>query len=301
MSAPLISAKNLSHRYGKTLALDDVSIEMQSGQVTALLGPNGAGKSTLIHLLLGLMPAQSGRIEVLGRAPAAAAKSGQWGTMLQASGVQETLTVTELLNLFASLYPLPADIESLVDEAGLDGLERARFDRLSGGQKQRVMFALALIGQPRLLILDEPTTGLDPAARRRLWEVISERRSQGVSVLLCTHYMDEAETLADRIIVLNRGRVLAEGSADEIKSRVPRAQILARSELTVDELLDLPAVQSAQPHEQRFSVLSSDAPATLRAWLAADQELSRLEVKGADLEAAFLQLTDNAKSKDLPS
>jgi len=301
MDSPLIRLDEVSHRYGNKAALDAVSIEMQSGQVTALLGPNGAGKSTLIHLLLGLLPVQSGHIEVMGRTPSVAAKAGEWGTMLQSSGVQDTLTVIELLNLFASLYPAPAEIDSLIDEAGLEGLERTRFERLSGGQKQRVMFALALVGQPRLLILDEPTTGLDPAARRGLWDVISQRRAQGVSVLLCTHYMDEAEKLADQIIVLNRGRVLAEGSPDSIKSRVPNAQIFARSRLTLDELRRLPAVQSVESREQRLSVLSSDAPATLKAWLAADQELDDLEVKGADLETAFLNLTRKAPSKELLS
>ncbi len=301
MQSTLIRVDGVSHHYGSKAALNSVSIEMQAGEVTALLGPNGAGKSTLIHLLLGLLPVQSGRIEVMGQSPSAAAKSGRWGTMLQSSGVQDTLTVIELLNLFASLYPNPASIDALIEEAQLEGLERTRFERLSGGQKQRVMFALALVGQPRLLILDEPTTGLDPAARRGLWDVIAQRRARGVSVLLCTHYLDEAERLADQIIVLNRGRVLAEGSPDAIKSRLPSAQILARTRLSVDELLKLPAVQNAEAGEQRQSVLSADAPTTLRAWLAADDDLDDLEVKGADLETAFLNLTSQVQTKELSS
>lgn len=301
MPSPLIRADNLTHHFGKNRALDDISFDMQAGQVTALLGPNGAGKSTLIHLLLGLLPLQSGQLEVMGCSPSEAAKEGQWGTMLQSSGVQDTLTVEELLNLFASLYPRPVAVDSLIAEARLGGLASQRFDHLSGGQKQRVMFALALVGQPRLLILDEPTTGLDPAARRGLWEVISQRRSQGVSVLLCTHYLDEAERLADQIIVLHRGRVLAEGTADSIKARVPNAQILARSRLGADALAALPAVRNVESRDSRLSVLTADAPATLRAWLAADHELADLEVKGADLETAFLNLTQRAPAKELTS
>lgn len=301
MHEPLIRIDNVTHHYGKSPALDSVSFEMQSGQVTALLGPNGAGKSTLIHLLLGLIPVQSGEIEVMGHSPSAASRAGQWGAMLQSSGVQDTLTVIELLYLFASLYPQPASIDALIEQARLEGLERTRFERLSGGQKQRVMFALALVGQPRLLILDEPTTGLDPAARRGLWDVISQRRSEGVSVLLCTHYLDEAEKLADKVVVLNHGRVLAEGSSDSIKARVPTTQILARSRLDQASLLGLPAVQSVAQRDQRVLVLTSNAAATLRAWLDADAELDELEVKGADLESAFLNLTQDANATELSS
>ncbi len=290
-----IVCKNVGFAYVKgrqpVKALSGLSLSIESGQVTALLGPNGAGKTTLIHLLLGLLPIQSGQIEVMGQSPAEAAKAGQWGAMLQSSGVQDTLTVVELLHLFASLYPAPDDLQSLIKEAGLEGLERTRFDRLSGGQKQRVMFALALVGQPRLLILDEPTTGLDPAARRGLWRAIERRREQGLSILLCTHYLDEAEVLADRVIVLNQGQVLANGSVNSIKARMPSAQIQAESALDKTQLAGLPSVQRLDCRERRWVVLSSNAPATLRAWLEADPHLRDLEVRNADLETAFLNLT----------
>jgi len=295
MSSEVIRCHDVSHRYGKTIALKSLNLSMQAGQVTALLGPNGAGKSTLIHLLLGLLPVQSGQIEVMGRAPKEAAKSGQWGAMLQTSGVQDTLTVTELLYLFSSLYAQPAAIDDLIDEAGLSGLEQTRYARLSGGQKQRMLFALSLVGQPQLLILDEPTTGLDPAARRGLWRAIERRRADGVTVLLCTHYLDEAEHLADQVVVLNHGEVLATDTADAIKARVPNAQILARSTLDDNALNDLPAVQSVDHREDRVAVLSADAPSTLRAWLSADQQLSDLDVRGADLETAFLSLTNESQ------
>jgi len=299
MHEPLIRIDKVTHHYGKTPALDSVSFEMQSGQVTALLGPNGAGKSTLIHLLLGLLPVQNGQIEVLGRTPRQASKAGQWGAMLQSSGVQDTLTVVELLHLFGSLYPAPSDVDVLIEEAGLQGLERTRFERLSGGQKQRVLFALALVGGPRLLILDEPTTGLDPAARRGLWQAIERRREQGLSILMCTHYLDEAEVLADRVVVLSQGRVLANGSVDSIKARMPSAQIQAESGLDEARLSSLPSVQRLERKDRRWAVLSSDAPATLRAWLDADPGLRDLDVRGADLETAFLNLTAESNPQEV--
>ena len=298
MSSEVIRCHDVSHRYGKTTALKSLNLSMQAGQVTALLGPNGAGKSTLIHLLLGLLPVQSGHIEVLGAVPKKASKSGQWGAMLQTSGVQDTLTVTELLQLFSSLYANPATVEDLVEEAGLGGLENTRYKRLSGGQKQRVLFALALVGQPKLLILDEPTTGLDPAARRRMWRAIERRRDQGLSILLCTHYMDEAENLADRVIVLNHGQVLANGSIDSIKARMPSAQILAKSSLDKSQLRQLPSVQRVDQGDRRWTVLTSDAPATLRAWLQSDDALHDLDVRSADLETAFINLTADNSSQE---
>ncbi|AKS41320.1 ABC transporter ATP-binding protein [Wenzhouxiangella marina] len=291
MNASVIELNEVSHVYRGPKALDSVDLSLRAGQVTALLGPNGAGKTTLIHLLLGLLPVQSGRIRVLGQSPAAAARSGQWGAMLQSSGVQDTLTVSELLQLFGSLYVDPAPARGLIEEAGLGGLEHRRFAALSGGQKQRVLFALALVGRPRLLILDEPTTGLDPVARRGMWQAIERRRAEGLSILLCTHYLDEAEILADQVVVLNKGRILAKGSVDDIKARMPNAQIQAASSLPEARIAALPGVQRVESTDRRWNVLSADASATLRAWLSADPGLHDLDVRSADLETAFINLT----------
>lgn len=211
----IATCRQLRHTYGRTVALDGVDLSLPEGQVTALLGPNGAGKTTLIHLLLGLLPVQSGEVRLFeGLDPADPAIRTRIGTMLQSSGVQGNLTVLELLRLFASFYRAPEDFAALVDEAGLQGLEHRRFERLSGGQQQRVLFALAAVGRPDWLILDEPTTGLDPAARRRVWRAIEARRAAGASILLCTHFMDEAKRLADRVVVMDRGRILHDGPLD---------------------------------------------------------------------------------------
>ncbi len=217
MAHPIIATcSNLRHAYGRTVALDGVDLALPQGQVTALLGPNGAGKTTLIHLLLGLLPVQSGVIRLFdGLDPADPAIRRRIGVMLQSSGVQGNLTVLELLRLFASFYGAPGDFDALLEEAGLQGLEQRRFERLSGGQQQRVLFALAAVGRPDWLILDEPTTGLDPAARRQAWRAIEARRAAGASILLCTHFMDEARRLADRVVVMDRGRVLHDGPLAE--------------------------------------------------------------------------------------
>ena len=215
------------------------------------------------------------------------------GVMLQQSGVQENLTVRELIELFASFYPAPATLDELLDECGLVGLDTRRFDRLSGGQRQRVLYALGVVGRPDLLVLDEPTTGLDPAARRRMWSAIEARRAAGTAILLSTHFMEEAERLADRICVLDQGRVRATGTPDEIRRQVPRDTIRARTALGVEQLRALPEVQHVRRTEAGVEILSASGTQTLRALLDADPEVAGLEVRAADLETAFLALTDN--------
>lgn len=287
--------ENIHHAYRARPALAGIDLELAAGQVTALLGPNGAGKTTLIHLLLGLIPVQRGRIELFGaHAPGSPVPRARIGVMLQKSGVQENLTVAELIALFGSFHARPEPIAQLLAEAGLEGLEGRRFDRLSGGQQQRVLFALACVGQAEWLILDEPTTGLDPAARRAIWAAIQARRAAGTSILLCTHYLDEAQQLADRVVVLNHGRVLADGSPDAIRRRVARDRIRVASALTPNDLRALPAVEEVSIAEDLVELMSSDATATVRELLQRDRTAARLEVAPADLETAFLHLTENA-------
>ena len=296
MTALVAELNGVSHRYADLHALDDIDLRLEAGRVTALLGPNGAGKSTLIHLLLGLKSVQSGSIRLFGEhAPDARACRSRIGTMLQASGVQDNLTVIELLALFASFYPDHADFDALIAEAGLIGLEDRRYARLSGGQQQRALFALAAVGRPDWLILDEPTTGLDPAARRRLWQAIETRRDAGASILLCTHYMDEAQRLADHVVVLDRGRVLHQGTPDAIRQQVPQDRIRVRSQLDRSALEALPCVQQVERAEHGWTLLSSKGVDSVRALLAADPGADGLEVAGADLETAFLSLTEAAR------
>ncbi len=292
----LAECRGLIYRYASTSALDGVDLTLRRGRVTALLGPNGAGKSTLIHLLLGLKKLQSGTIRLFGEhAPDAHASRSRIGTMLQASGVQGNLTVRELLALFASFYPTRTDLDTLIDEAGLAGLDGRHFGRLSGGQKQRALFALAAVGNPDWLILDEPTTGLDPAARRRLWQAVETRRGAGASILLCTHYMDEAQRLADHVVVMDRGRILHQGTPDEIRRQVPQDRIRVRTRLDRSALERLPGVQQVERVDAGWSLLSSRGVDTVRALLDADDRVDDLEVAGADLETAFLALTESRR------
>jgi len=289
----IVRLEQVGYRYGSQPALAGVDLEIESGRITALLGPNGAGKTTLIHLLLGLIATQTGTLRLFDDlAPGDRACCRRCGVMLQASGVQHNLTVSELIALFASFYPAPVAAEALLAECGLQGLESRRFDRLSGGQQQRVLFALAVVGNPELLVLDEPTTGLDPAARRSIWAAIEARRAAGTAILLSTHFMAEAERLADRICVLDRGRVRASGSPDQIRRRVPRDTIRVRTALPKDRLLALPHVQHVQMSDSGAEILATRGTPALRALLAADPAIDGIEVRPADLETAFLALTD---------
>jgi len=293
-SDTVVKVENLSHHYGAgaaSAALDAVDVQLQAGQVTALLGPNGAGKTTLIKLLLGLLPLQHGQISVLGCAPGSVQARQRIGVMLQASGVQDNLTVLELLRLFASLYRQPLASGALLQRLDLAAIANKRFHTLSGGQQQRVLFAIALCGDPQLLILDEPSTGMDPAARRRFWEVIRECRADGRAILLCTHYMDEAEQLADNILVLNQGRVLLHASPAAIRQRVPSQLIKLTTRLDAEQMKRFAGVQSVQAVNGRMHVYCHGAENVLRELLGADPGASELEVGGADLETAFLALT----------
>ena len=274
-------------------ALENVSLELNAGQVTALLGPNGAGKTTLIKLLLGLLPLQQGTISVLGNAPGRPQARQQTGVMLQASGVQENLSVHELLRLFSSLYRQPLVIDDLLQRLDLTAIADQRYQHLSGGQKQRVLFAIAMCGNPQLLILDEPSTGMDPASRRQFWDVIRDCRDEGRAILLCTHYMDEAEQLADSIVVLNQGQVLMHASADRIRELVPNRLIKLRSRLSQALLTALPGVQSVSQQQAHWHIYCQRAEQVLPALLRADPELSDLEVRRTDLETAFLALTQD--------
>lgn len=296
MTMPTIARlENLEHRYRDQTALAGIDLELGGGQVVALLGPNGAGKTTLIHLLLGLIPVQRGRIALFGaHTPGTAVPRSRIGVMLQKSGVQDNLTVAELIALFGSFHADPEPAGLLLAEAGLEGLDGRRFDRLSGGQQQRVLFALACVGRPDWLILDEPTSGLDPSARRAMWAAIEARRAAGASILLCTHYLDEAQQLADRVVMLHRGRVLADGSPDAIRRQVARDRIRVVSSLLPEVLRALPGVEDVTAVEGSVELMSSDATATVRELLQRDPAAERLEVAPADLETAFLHLTENA-------
>ena len=281
----------VTHRYGAVTALEEVDLEVRRGEVLAVLGPNGAGKTTAIHLLLGSLPVQTGAATVFGRRPDAPGVRARRGAMLQISGVPDTLTVGEHIDLFRAYYPAPLPASRLLAMAGIEGLERRRFGKLSGGQKQRVLFALALCGDPELVFLDEPTAGLDVEVRRGLWEEIRRHRESGRTTVLTTHYLEEADALADRIVVLHHGRVIAEGPPSTIKSRTGARRVRCVTRVTADAVRSVPGVVRSETRGQHLEVLTSRPEALVRELLDRDPDLRDLTVVGAGLEEAFLALT----------
>jgi ABC-2 type transport system ATP-binding protein len=280
-----------SKSFGPVQALDELDFEVRAGEVVALLGPNGAGKTTAVRLLMGLLRPSAGAVRVFGMDPARPEARMRMGAMLQVAKVPETLKVREHLELFASYYPRPLPLARVVAAAGLGGLEDRLFGRLSGGQRQRVLFALALCGDPDLLFLDEPSAALDVETRRSLWEQIAALRGGGGAVLLTTHNLEEADQLADRIVLLDRGRVLAAGTPAEIKARVAGRTVRCRTALADDVLRRLPGLRRLQRDGDEVELLAGEPERLVAALLAADPALSGLEVRGAGLEEAFLALT----------
>jgi len=288
--------QNVWKSYGELMALYGLDLEVRAGEVLAILGPNGAGKTTTVNLLLGLAKPLQGSVRVFGCAPDDSRSRTRVGAMLQISAVPQTLRVAELVELFSSYYPDPLALAETLRIAGLEGLEKRPFGQLSGGQRQRVLFALSICGDPELLYLDEPTTGLDVEARRSLWQQIRTFVERGRSVVLTTHYLEEADALADRIILLNEGRSIAEGSPTMIKARVTGRRIRCRTRLHTSEIDCIPGVKSVEALDGTIEILTSRAEPVVRELLMRDGELSDLEVIGAALDDAFLALTNKKEA-----
>ncbi len=290
---PVAELRRAVKRYGAVTALAGMDFEVRPGEVVALLGPNGAGKTTAVQLLLGLARPNAGEARLFGVEPRRAEARMRTGAMLQVSKVPETLKVREHIHLVSSYYPHPLPEREVMAAAGLEGIEGRLFGKLSGGQRQRVLFALALCGDPDLMFLDEPTVGLDVEARRAFWTVIAEKARQGRSVLLTTHYLEEADALADRIVMIGHGRVIAEGTPAEIKSRVVGRKIRCRTVLPLAAIAALPGVRDVRRQDELTEVFAAEAERTVFELLSRDPSLSALEVRGADLEEAFLSLTNS--------
>ena len=287
----LASLRGAGKRFGATRALDGVDLDLRAGQVTALLGVNGAGKSTAVGLLLGLLVADAGDVSVFGQAPGSRAVRRGCGAMLQSAALHDRLRVGELLDMVRAGYPRPRSVADCVALAGLDGLLDRRYGRLSGGQQRRVQFALAICGRPRLLFLDEPTTGLDIDARQGLWSAVRELVAEGSAVLLTTHYLEEAEALSDRVAVLEGGRLVADGSVGEIRAQVSLRRIHCLSPLPADAVAQWPGVREAVREGEALRIVAEPAEPVVRRLLDADPGLRELEIRRAGLADAFLALT----------
>ncbi|MDB6163978.1 MAG: transporter ATP-binding protein [Xanthomonadaceae bacterium] len=293
-SGSLASLRMARKHYGQLCALDGLDLGVAAGELVALLGPNGAGKTTAIGLLLGLIRADSGAVTLFGQSPHRLAARRHIGVMLQSAGVPDTLQVGELLALTRSYYANPRSMADCVALAGLDGLTKRRYVALSGGQQRRVQFALAICGRPRLLFLDEPTTGLDVEARQRLWQTIRELVAEGCGVLLTTHYLEEAEALADRVIVLAQGRIVAQGSVQAIRAHVSQRRIRCLTSIAVETMSAWPHVRSASRSDARTELVVDAAEPVVRRLLAEDPGLQDLEVHRAGLSDAVIALTRKA-------
>jgi ABC-2 type transport system ATP-binding protein len=288
----IIEAEGLVRRYGRKVALDGVDLAFRRGEgVTAILGANGAGKTTFVHCALGLVRPSRGRLTVFGGRPGTLANRRRIGAMLQDTDLPGGLTAREHIELFAAYYPDPVPTAELLELCEITPFAGRRYAKLSGGQKRRVQFALAIVGRPELIFLDEPTTGLDIDARRILWTTIRRLTEGGTAVVLTTHYLEEADALADRIVVFGDGHVLADAPTAEIRNRVGGALIRCVTRLDPPALARLPQVVRAEMSGRYVEILTADAPTTLRALLAADDEVADLTVTKPALEDAFRALT----------
>jgi ABC-2 type transport system ATP-binding protein len=287
--------EGVNKNYGQVQALANFNFEVRAGELVALLGPNGAGKTTAIKLLLGLATPSRGKVSVFGGDPASTLTHTRVGAMLQVGRVPETLRVWEHIDLFSSYYPNPLPIAETLAIAGLEDVRDRKFGVLSGGQKQRVLFALAICGNPDLLFLDEPTVGLDVEARHLLWDEIRKLLARGKTVVLTTHYLEEADALADRVGVINKGSIIAEGTPAEIKSRTAGKKIRCITELSSAVIKDLPGVSAVHQDRGAMVIHTSRAEEVLRGLLKLDLEVSGIEVSSAGLEEAFLALTREDK------
>ena len=277
---------------GPVHAVRGISVSIERGETVALLGPNGAGKSTTIDMVLGLAEPDSGTVRVLGGSAADAVAAGRIGAMLQTGELIRDLSVRELVAMVASLYPAPLDVGEVLELTGIEGIADRRTQRLSGGETQRVRFAIALVSDPELLILDEPTVSMDVEGRHEFWMTMRAFAARGTTVLFATHYLQEADAYADRAVLMAQGRIVADGPPTEIKAMVGQRTIRATLPgVALEELAALPGVVASDRRGEAVILTCSDSDRAIRALLAAHPETRDIEITGAGLEQAFLRLT----------
>ena len=285
-------AKSFRSPEGPVHAVRGIDVAIARGETVALLGPNGAGKSTTIDMLLGLAPPDEGSVSLFGRAPRAAVDAGLVGAMLQGGSLIQYLSVHELLSMIAAIYPAPLDVGDVLEQTGLRSIAGRRTQKLSGGETQRVRFALALVSNPDLLVLDEPTVAMDVEARHEFWDAMRAFAARGKTVLFATHYLEEADQNADRVVLMAHGEIVADGPPTEIKGRVGLRTIRATlPDVTADALAEVPGVARAERRGDGVLLSCSDSDRAIRALLERFPDARDIEITGAGLEEAFLALT----------
>ncbi|OZF46487.1 multidrug ABC transporter ATP-binding protein [Rhodococcus sp. 14-2470-1b] len=290
-TTPAVHLEHLSKAFGKVQAVADVSLRVEPGEVVAFLGPNGAGKTTTIDMMLGLAKPDTGSVRVFGRPPAEAIADGRVSAVMQSGGLIRDLTVRETIQLTASLFPRTSPVDSVLARAGITGIADRRVAKCSGGEQQRLRFALALLPEPDLILLDEPTTGMDVEGRRDFWNAIRHDARGGRTVMFATHYLDEADAYADRIVLLRHGRIVADGSAAEVKNLASGRTVTATAPgLDQTALLRIPGVDHVEMRGERVIVHGKDSDAVARYLLTCTDAVD-IEIVSKNLEDAFLALT----------
>ena len=294
-----LSLRGVTRTYGQVRALDALDLEIRPGEIVALLGPNGAGKSTAMEMMVGLATPESGSVHVLGADPVTATRTGLIGTMLQSGALLPDQRVRTMLRMLHSLQAHPMPMADVVARAGIEDLMARKVGALSGGQTQRVRFAIALLGDPQVLLLDEPTVGMDIGARRAFWERMREVAATGRTIVFATHHLEEAEREAGRVIVMDRGRVVADGTGAEIAS-VVAGRVLTLRGVTPAQIAALPGVERAEAEEDRVRAVCTDSDAALAALFTGPlaREARDVLVAAPGLEEAFLRITDHDEETD---
>ncbi|HEU5484781.1 MAG TPA: ABC transporter ATP-binding protein [Microlunatus sp.] len=291
-SVPAVLLAGLHKSYGSVRAVDGLDLTIATGQIVAVLGPNGAGKSTTTEMITGITAPDAGRVEVFGRDPRLAVRQGLVGVMLQAGALLHDATVRDVLRLMHGLHTHPLSMSEVIERADLSSFLKTRTEKLSGGQAQRLRFALAIMADPQLLILDEPTVGMDVEIRRAFWASMRSFVADGRTVIFASHYLDEADAEADRIVVLGGGRLIADGSPAMIKgAAADRTVTLADRGVRLAELAALPGVIAAERQGGRLLLRTTDSDATLRSLITDQPKAVDIEVTSASLEDAFLTIT----------
>jgi ABC-2 type transport system ATP-binding protein len=296
IESPLACLKGAKKHFGKVRALDGLDLSVRRGELLAVLGPNGAGKSTAISLLLGLENPDAGTAELFGLDPRDLEARRRVGLMMQEVALSPVSRPRELIAQVASYYPSPYDVDAVIRRLSLEGLANRKYQDLSGGQKRQVQFAMAICGRPELLFLDEPTVGLDVQARESLWRVLRELVHEGSSIVLTTHYLEEAEALANRVSVISHGREVAAGTVDEIRAHVSRKHVYCRTAIAAGAMRAWPEVEQLDEDSGRIHVITHDAESVLRRLLAEDAGVRDIEVRRAGLAEAFAQITNRPES-----